>query len=77
MENKMSQKKDAKHYKIPKFASRKVSLARQGAGKSKTLTEDEINIIVYFLISRADFGYHFDSNETLASNWRICKSKRY
>lgn len=66
----MSQREAAKHYKIPKSViqlrvSGKVSLAHQGAGRPKTLTEDAENIIVECLIARFEFGYPCDHMELM------------
>lgn len=65
----MSQREAAKKYKIPKSViqlrvSGKLSLTHQGAGRPRTLTEEEEEHIEC-LISRADFGYPCDRIELM------------
>lgn len=69
-EHKMSQREAAKKYKIPKSViqlrvSGKISLTHQGAGRPRTLTEEEEEHIVECLIARADFGYPCDRIELM------------
>ena len=67
-EHKMSQREAAKRFRIPKSViqlrvSGKVDMTHQGAGRPRTLTDEEENDICECLLARAKFGYPCDRAE--------------